>query len=391
MAAQRHGLDDRLAAAVTAKHSDAVWACLGDGADPNTPGPDGLPLLCTAVAGFDHETAEALTEGGADSDRELPDGTTPLLRAVDLGSPALVGAVLGKDPRLRLAEAAQKRLLDLARHWHETGTAEELRRRTGTSVPATRRLTEDDKYTHVEEVSLGGLTVRAGHIAVLTSLEWAFGVLPPVAELMARAVPYPDRTHINGSTAGYILAHRGSPQDWSDLVSLRHHPDPVHRRFLADVLWHRELHIPSSTYYRWCRAERGPCERIRRDAELTEQIRRIHTDSGGSYGSPRVHAVLRREGAQVGRKRVERLMRAADLQGVSPRRSTSFTRRDPDATLADDLVQRDFTASAPNRAGPDAGRQGSRTYCAHARAELRALPVDVRRGPARRVSSVMCE
>ncbi|MFI5817526.1 IS3 family transposase [Streptomyces sp. NPDC051643] len=106
----------------------------------------------------------------------------------------------------------------------------------------------------------------------------------------------------------------------------------------------RELSIASSTYYRWRRAEREPCERVRQDAELTE----IHADSGGIYGSPRVHAVLRREGVHVGRKRVERLMREAEIAGVSPRR-TGFTRRDPKATLAPDLVQRDFTAPTPNR------------------------------------------
>ncbi|OEJ36717.1 IS3 family transposase [Streptomyces agglomeratus] len=110
----------------------------------------------------------------------------------------------------------------------------------------------------------------------------------------------------------------------------------------------RELHIASSTYYRWRRQEQEPCERRRRDAELTEQIQRIHADSGGIYGSPRVHAVLRREGVHVGRKRVERLMREADLAGVSPRRK-GFTRRDPKATLAPDLVNRDFTAPGPNR------------------------------------------
>ncbi|WP_327129912.1 IS3 family transposase [Streptomyces sp. NBC_01727] len=110
----------------------------------------------------------------------------------------------------------------------------------------------------------------------------------------------------------------------------------------------RELAVPSSTYYRWRRAEREPCERARRDAELTEQIKEIHADSGGIYGSPRVHAVLKREGVHVGRKRVERLMREADIAGISPRRK-GFTRRDPKATLAPDLVQRDFTAKAPNR------------------------------------------
>ncbi|MFM9596641.1 hypothetical protein ACKI1J_44035 [Streptomyces scabiei] len=50
----------------------------------------------------------------------------------------------------------------------------------------------------------------------------------------------------------------------------------------------------------------------------------------------------------MGRKRVERLMREADLAGTSPCR-TGFTRRDAKATLAPALVNRDFTAPAPNR------------------------------------------
>ncbi|MFF1417983.1 IS3 family transposase [Streptomyces sp. NPDC058280] len=112
----------------------------------------------------------------------------------------------------------------------------------------------------------------------------------------------------------------------------------------------RELHIPSSTYYRWRRAEKEPCERKRQDAELTGKIRQIHEDSDGIYGSPRVHAVLKREDVHIGRKRVERLMREAGLAGISPRRrGKGFTRRDPDADLAPDLVRRDFTANTPNR------------------------------------------
>ncbi|MFD3699644.1 IS3 family transposase [Streptomyces sp. NPDC058646] len=80
--------------------------------------------------------------------------------------------------------------------------------------------------------------------------------------------------------------------------------------------------MPASTYYRWRRGD--PCHHKLRDAELTEQIRRVHAESDGSYGSPRVHAVLKREGVSTGRKRVERLMRQAGLQGVSPRRPPSF-------------------------------------------------------------------
>ncbi|MFI9245009.1 HEAT repeat domain-containing protein [Streptomyces sp. NPDC053086] len=234
-------VDEQLVAAVLAKDPRAVRACLQDGADPNTSGPDGLPLLCAAVGGFDHETADALTGSGADSDVVLPDGTTPLLRAVDLGSPALVGAALGKDPRLRIAEAERKRLLDLARSWYETGETEELRRRTGAPGPATRRLVKDDEYTDVEEVSLGGVTVRAGHSGVLTDLERAFGVLRPVAELVARAVPHSDELHANWFTVSYALAFRKSPQAWSDLAALRHHPDPVHRRLLAAVMSSRHF------------------------------------------------------------------------------------------------------------------------------------------------------
>ncbi|MEV7861072.1 IS3 family transposase [Streptomyces hirsutus] len=79
----------------------------------------------------------------------------------------------------------------------------------------------------------------------------------------------------------------------------------------------RELHISSSAYYRWCRAEKEPCHRKRQDAELIEKVRQVHADSGGIYGSPRVHAVLKREGVAIGRKRVERLMREAGLVGTA--------------------------------------------------------------------------
>ncbi|MFI7235753.1 hypothetical protein [Streptomyces cyaneofuscatus] len=44
----------------------------------------------------------------------------------------------------------------------------------------------------------------------------------------------------------------------------------------------RELSIASSTHYRWRRAEKEPCERIGHEAKLTEKIRQVHADSGGS-------------------------------------------------------------------------------------------------------------
>jgi len=86
------------------------------------------------------------------------------------------------------------------------------------------------------------------------------------------------------------------------------------------------------------------------DQVLLGRIRAVHSRSGGTYGAPKVHAQLRREGVRVGRKRVERLLRAHGLKGAFMRkRWRSTTRQDPTATPAPDLVGRGFTAPAPNR------------------------------------------
>jgi transposase InsO family protein len=111
------------------------------------------------------------------------------------------------------------------------------------------------------------------------------------------------------------------------------------------------LGVAASTYYGWLAQQRDPSPRQRADSELLDQIRRIHDRSGATYGAPRVHATLRRHGHQVSRKRVERLMRAAGLQGAFLRRRwrSVSTRQNPRATPAPDLVNRDFTATAPDR------------------------------------------
>lgn len=82
---------------------------------------------------------------------------------------------------------------------------------------------------------------------------------------------------------------------------------------------------------------------------LTEKIRTIHVRSRGTYGAPRIHAELRDEGIRVGRKRIARLMRAAGLKGVSRRKSTTTTTRSPSAKPVPNLVERDFSASEPNK------------------------------------------
>ena len=78
----------------------------------------------------------------------------------------------------------------------------------------------------------------------------------------------------------------------------------------------RVLEIPVSTFYGWGAQQRDPCQHQRQDAWLVGKIRAIHKRSRGTYGAPRVHAQLRRDGEQVSRKRVARLMGAHGLQGA---------------------------------------------------------------------------
>jgi transposase InsO family protein len=112
----------------------------------------------------------------------------------------------------------------------------------------------------------------------------------------------------------------------------------------------RVLDIAVSTFYGWVAQQRDPSKRRRDDQALANRIRRIHHRSGQTYGAPRVHAQLRRDGIWVSRKRVARLLRAHGLQGAFLRkRWRCSTRQDPTATPAPDLVNRDFKAAAPNR------------------------------------------
>jgi putative transposase len=78
-----------------------------------------------------------------------------------------------------------------------------------------------------------------------------------------------------------------------------------------------QLGVVRQGSYRWRSA--GPGERERTDAELTEQILRIHTELDGNPGVRRVWAELAARGVRVSPKRIWRLMRAAGLRGRHPR------------------------------------------------------------------------
>jgi putative transposase len=109
----------------------------------------------------------------------------------------------------------------------------------------------------------------------------------------------------------------------------------------------RRLGVSKAGYYAW--KDRPSSPRAVTDARISALIHQIHAGSRGTYGAPRIHAELGDDhGVHCGRKRVARLMRIATLRGVCRRRKIRTTRRDEQAAISDDLVQRQFTAAEPN-------------------------------------------
>jgi putative transposase len=109
----------------------------------------------------------------------------------------------------------------------------------------------------------------------------------------------------------------------------------------------RLLGVSRSGYYAW--RTRSPSARVCANQALTRHIRAVHEQSRGTYGAPRIWAELRDSGVVCSRKRVARLLRLAGLQGCHRRKGPSSPRRPPGPAPAPDLVQRRFTAAAPNR------------------------------------------
>ena len=111
----------------------------------------------------------------------------------------------------------------------------------------------------------------------------------------------------------------------------------------------REICFPQSTYWHRKRREREPSARVRRDVVLTAQIITARAGHRAVYGQRRTWRELTDRGVDVGRDRVARLMRSNGMHGVIRGRHRT-TIRDKHATeRAGDLVDRKFTAPAPNR------------------------------------------
>jgi transposase InsO family protein len=104
-----------------------------------------------------------------------------------------------------------------------------------------------------------------------------------------------------------------------------------------------------SGYY--MRKHRPPSRRSIDGERLTAELRRIDAENFGVYGARKCWRQLQREGFGVGRDRVERLMRSADLQGVRRGRHRRTTIPDVVAARPADLVDRRFFATSRTSSG----------------------------------------
>jgi putative transposase len=108
------------------------------------------------------------------------------------------------------------------------------------------------------------------------------------------------------------------------------------------------LEVSRSGYHAW--AARPLSARGAEDARLTVRIRELHEQRRKVYGSPRIWAdLVVDDGERIGRKRVERLMRQAGLSGLITKKYKATTVRVPGVRVAEDLLDRDFSACAPNQ------------------------------------------
>ena len=104
------------------------------------------------------------------------------------------------------------------------------------------------------------------------------------------------------------------------------------------------MKVSSSGYYAW--RIRPESRRRRYDRELTQAIRLLHAESGGTYGSPRLCAELNDSGFACGRAKVARLMHTAGLKGCPKRRFRVTTKRG--VTKASNVLDQNFSAATVN-------------------------------------------
>src|SRR5215470_5123180 len=112
---------------------------------------------------------------------------------------------------------------------------------------------------------------------------------------------------------------------------------------LCDVLG-----VSPAGYYGW--RSRPESRRSAANRHLVDDIRRVHRDTSGRYGSPRIHVELKAQGRGASRGRIERMMQRHGIRAIMARpRRVRTTDSRHDLPIAPNLIGRDFTTDAPSR------------------------------------------
>jgi putative transposase len=128
---------------------------------------------------------------------------------------------------------------------------------------------------------------------------------------------------------------------------MRFHFIDEHRAEFPVRLMCRVLDVSRSGYYAW--RKRPPSAREMANQKLLEEIKAVHKQSRGRYGSPRIYEALLRLAIRCSRKRVARLMRQHGIRAKGRRRRKVTTDSQHDRSSAPNRLAQDFTAKSPNR------------------------------------------
>ena len=109
----------------------------------------------------------------------------------------------------------------------------------------------------------------------------------------------------------------------------------------------RVLTVSRSGYYAW--RNHPPSDRAQANTRLTKDVHRIFKEHKGRVGAPRIAKQLRAEGQRVGRNRIARVMQVERLRAKAARKYKATTNSNHQLPVAPNLLQQDFTASAPNQ------------------------------------------
>ncbi len=116
----------------------------------------------------------------------------------------------------------------------------------------------------------------------------------------------------------------------------------------ASIKWMCDrLSVSTSGFYAW--RTRTPSTRVKKDEQLKIAIQASFDESRKTYGSPRILEDLREDGEKIGRNRVIRLMQSEGLEARVRKRFKCTTMSDHDQPVAANILDREFTAAAPNQ------------------------------------------